>query len=161
MANTYQFDEKGNLFPHQLISIDSLEEFERFFVGDFPLSATRNAIYSGLLTYLSDFGDLLRRVMYEGQWVVWLDGSFTTDKISPADIDVLIILTDAIALQINKPLFEPFFADNAQRTYGVDAYFLLLSESIKAQNLLAYWQKWLGTDRSGFSKGIVELTITI
>lgn len=157
----YQFDERGNLSPYRLISVDSLEEFDLFFVRNFPLSTTRNVIYSGLLTYLSDFGELLRDVGYDGQWTVWLNGSFTTGKISPADIDVLNILSDEAVLRTNKLSFEPFFAENSQRTYNVDAYFLLINESGNTEELLTYWQKWLGTDRAGFSKGIIEFAIIL
>lgn len=157
---TYQFDDRGNLSPYQLISVDSLDEFEEFFVSSFSLSTTRNIIYSGLLTYLSDFGALLHHVAYEGEWTVWLNGSFTTNKTSPADVDVLNILNDTTVLRMNKSLFKPFFADNAQRKYGVDAYFLLMNESSQTKDLLTYWQKWLGTDRAGFEKGIIKVIIS-
>ena len=157
----YKFDDRGNLSPYQLILVNELSKFEQFFVNNFPFSTTRNVIYSGLLLYLSDFGNTLRQLKYPGLWKVWLNGSFTTNKIIPADIDIVNVLADDTALRSNKYSFEPFFARNARKTYGVDAYFLLVNESNQAKELLTYWQNWLGTDRFGFSKGIVELTINL
>jgi hypothetical protein len=157
----YQFDDRGNLSPYALIPINDLSEFEGFFVNNFPISSTRNAIYSGLLLYLNDFGDTLRQLNYTGQWRIWLNGSFTTNKLSPVDIDVVNILTDDAILRDNKLRFKPFFAHNARKTYGVDAYFLLENTTNQAKELLTYWQNWLGVDRSGFPKGIIELAINL
>ena len=158
---TYNFDVRGNLQPYQIIPIDLLSEFEHTFVTSFPLSGTRLAIYTGLLEYVEALGDALKQVSYTGSWRLWINGSFTTNKLNPNDIDVLSLLDDEPSLRQQKALFEPLFAENAFLTYRTDAYFLLYNGTIQSQELVTYWTNQFGTDRHGFQKGIVELVIEL
>jgi hypothetical protein len=157
---TFSLDSRGNLTPYTRISVESLAEFEQAFVADFPASAIRQGIYEGLLAYLNGLGDVLQHVGYQGHWTLWIDGSFTTDKLDPNDIDVLNLFDDEAVFHQNKAFFAPFFAANAFRTYRTDAYFLLDDQSAEAIALQDYWLNQFGTDRSGFPKGIIELTIS-
>ncbi|QDK79236.1 hypothetical protein EXU85_11715 [Spirosoma sp. KCTC 42546] len=126
---TYNFDVRGNLSPYELIRIDSLEEFEQIFVTPFPLSGTRLSIYTGLLEYIEALGDTLNQVTYTGSWQLWIDGSFTTNKLNPNDVDILSLLDDEASIRQNKDLFEPLFAQNAFQTYQTDSYFLLNNDT--------------------------------
>ncbi|WP_420150066.1 DUF6932 family protein [Spirosoma sp.] len=158
---TYYFDNRGNLFPYELIRIDSLDEFEQMFVTSFPLSSTRVAIYTGMLEYIESLGDTLNQVAYSGNWTLWINGSFTSNKLNPNDIDVLSLLDDDSSLRENKDLFEPLFAQNAFQTYRTDAYFLLHNSTAESGELVTYWKDQFGTDRKGFPKGIIELVMDL
>lgn len=157
----YHFDSRGNLFPYDIIRIESLSEFEQAFVTAFPLSATRFSIYIGLLEYLQALGDVLAETTYAGTWKLWINGSFTTNKLNPNDVDVLSLLDDEAALHRHKEQFEPLFGQNAFRTYQTDAYFLLDDGTEQAQELATYWTDQFGVDRNGAKKGIVELLIDL
>ncbi len=155
----YWFDKHGNLAPHTFIAIDDLVDFEKRFVADFTESNTRQAIFTGLLEYLGDMGMLLTDLSYKGTWRVWLNRSFTTQKLNPNDVDLLNVFNADSLFEQYKSQFEPMFADNAAARYGVDAYFLLIDDSDKATELATYWQQQFGTDRNGRAKGIVNLEI--
>lgn len=155
----YWFDTYGNLTPYTLISIDDLVDFEKRFVTDFIHSTTRQGIFTGLLEYLGDMGILLMDLGYKGTWNVWLDGSFTTKKLNPNDVDLLSVFDKDGLFEQYKHLFEPMFANNAETRYGVDAYFLLNDNSRKSTELTNYWKSQFGVDRNGRNKGIIHLNI--
>jgi hypothetical protein len=155
----YWFDKYGNLAPYTFILIDDLLDFEKIFVSDFGQSNTRQRIFTGLLEYLGDLGILLTDLGYKGTWMVWLNGSFTTEKLNPNDVDLLNVFDSGALFEQHKSRFEPMFADNAEARYGVDAYFLLTNNSAKSIELENYWRQQFGTDRSGRAKGIINLEI--
>ena len=157
----YSFDARGNLRPYEVIRIESLSEFEQTFVTAFPLSAARFSIYTGLLEYIQALGDVLMQVGYKGSWRLWINGSFTTNKLNPNDVDVLSLLDDEAVLHQHKNWFEPLFGQNAFQTYQTDAYFLLNTNTAQAQELASYWTDQFGTDRNGAKKGIIELLIDL
>ena len=157
----YSFDAHGNLHPYELIRIESLNEFEQTFVTPFPLSATRFFIYTGLLEYIQALGDVLTQVTYPGSWKLWINGSFTTNKLNPNDVDVLSLLDNEAVLHQYKNLVEPLFGQNSFRKYKTDAYFLLNDGTNQAQELLSYWIDQFGTDRNGAKKGIIEVIINL
>lgn len=155
----FAFDEYGNLTPYERIIVTSLDEFEQAFVSSFPLSVSRSPLFANLLRYLADMSHLLDMIAYRAFWSVWIDGSFTTHKQNPKDIDVLNVLDDVTLLHQNKAKFFAFGGNAAASNYGVDAYFLLKSNAQLTQELLQYWQTQFGTDRTGRSKGIIESLI--
>ncbi|GAB4017737.1 DUF6932 family protein [Spirosoma koreense] len=158
---TFTFDNRGNLTPYELIHIDSLDEFEQVFVTSFPLSSTRLSIYVGMLEYIEALGDGLNQLAYKSNWRLWIDGSFTTNKLNPNDVDILSLLTDESSIRENKSLFEPLFGQNAFLTYRCDAYFLLHNTTVQSEDLVTYWKNQFGSDRNGFSKGIIELAVEL
>ena len=155
----YWFDTYGNLAPYTFIPIDDLVDFEKIFVSNFDQSTTRQLIFTGLLEYLGDMGILLTELGYKGTWNVWLNGSFTTEKLNPNDVDLLNVFDNDALFEQYKSRFESMFADNAEARYGVDAYFLLTDDSSKSTELTNYWRQQFGTDRNGRAKGIINLEI--
>ena len=157
--NDYWFDANGNLAPYTFIFIDDLVDFEVAFVSRFEQSITRQLIFTGMLEYLGDMGVLLTGLGYKGTWRVWLNGSFTTEKLNPKDVDLLNIFDSDTLFEKFKSQFEPMFADSAEARYGVDAYFLLNDSSARSTELAGYWKNQFGTDRTGRPKGIISLEI--
>lgn len=80
------FDEKGHIHPYEIIEI-TLEEFETAFVQQMEEAAHRKAIFDGYLNFVSDLKTALRIPFFQ-----WLNGSFTTQKPFPGDIDVVCFI---------------------------------------------------------------------
>jgi len=74
------FNEKGHLLAalHQA----TLDEFETRFVTE-PISETRASIFRGYLDYRAELEPLRVAIRQ------WVDGSFTTAKQNPIDIDLV------------------------------------------------------------------------
>lgn len=77
------FDQYGNLTPYEVIETD-LQTFEKTFVTDFPTSTTRRAIFEAYGQYVADLRQIVGAGFYQ-----WIDGSFTTQKLNPPDIDFI------------------------------------------------------------------------
>ena len=68
------FDEKGLLFPHEIIEI-SLDYFEERFVNELEDHLHRKEIFQGYQRYL----DALKKITTKG-FIQFLNGSFTHSK---------------------------------------------------------------------------------
>ncbi|NMC73975.1 MAG: hypothetical protein GYA56_06415 [Geobacteraceae bacterium] len=154
----FVFDEKGNPYPRDLIEI-SLAEVERLLVDGFPESVTRKGIYSGYLRYLNDFS-----IAVCPEWTQWLNGSFTTAKIDPQDIDVV----NFVDFRYITPRIERFLTPNHGKNvhYPVDGYLVQLFPQNDERFLkitckrLQYWRKWFGNDRLDNKKGIMQVKVS-
>lgn len=81
------FAENGHLPPGCYPA--TLREYKRRFVADFPESETRNPIFSDFIGYagfLSTYKITIEK---------WMGGSFTSAKLNPGDID-MVVLYDAL-----------------------------------------------------------------
>ena len=88
---TMTFDERGNLTPYQLIPSD-LETIRTIFVELFPDSITRWKIFDAFTAYLNELKSVLNEPLE-----IWVDGSFTTQKQNPGDVDFVIFVDRQIA----------------------------------------------------------------
>jgi hypothetical protein len=80
------FDEKGNLEPYHLISMN-LTTLEANFVYDFPNSNKRKILFQNLINYQLDLRNLLKM-----SFIQWIDGSFVSNKLNPQDIDLVNLI---------------------------------------------------------------------
>ena len=85
------FDQRGNLLPYELIQT-TLAEIETVFVNALPRSTTRRLIYDAFVNYLTN---LQREIKVPIE--VWANGSFTTLKPNPDDIDFVIFVDSQVA----------------------------------------------------------------
>ncbi len=83
---TLHFDNHGFLKPYQPISVD-LETLEYYFCDQFPQSETRKNLFIKYLRYLERFKSRVSR-----NFTQWIDGSFTSLKQNPKDIDFVVFL---------------------------------------------------------------------
>lgn len=157
-----EFNEKGNL-PKGFVK-PKLEDFERRFVRGFKESNTRSEIFNGYLKYCSKILSL------EVASLQWIDGSFTTNKINPKDID-FVTHVDGIKLDSSTEQEQELFIKlaNKQRSETeckCDAYFIFLyppeyrdlyEDALKA---IEYWSKWFARDREENPKGLIELNLS-
>jgi hypothetical protein len=77
----FRFNSRGFLMPYQKIN-SSIEEIQDVFVEQQPYSETRRLIFDNYLAYLVDFKRYITP-----NFTHWLDGSFTSLKPNPNDLD--------------------------------------------------------------------------
>ncbi|HEX4334535.1 MAG TPA: hypothetical protein VH062_01405 [Polyangiaceae bacterium] len=89
-----------------------------------------------------------------------LNGSFTTSKVDPGDMD-LVVEVD-VAILMNSVAVQALLAGSASKPrYSCDAYVVPVFPPTDPQyttvteHLRAYWRKWFGQDRAGLKKGRV------
>jgi hypothetical protein len=143
-----KFDDYGYLTPYEPIP-STLEDIERHL--------TYNIRRQTLFSALSKFIDELKKLdVYP--IIMWVNGSFTTTKKYPKDIDLVVFLpfdklkSNTKDLQIlaksNDPLIEVFYEPIYPSGHQLDV------TNVENQS---YWQGVFGFDRKGFDKGIIEL----
>ena len=94
------FNDNGHLPPG--IHETTLEEFKTRFVDGVQESTTRADVFSGYTRYCADLSKLDLIIKQ------WLDGSFTTSKVNPNDIDVISHL-DAMKIGNNKSIYDQVY----------------------------------------------------
>lgn len=98
--------------------------------------------------------DFLGFVRSCGAVRVLLDGSFVTDKTEPADNDCIIVLPSSFDENSRQAdLLSDWKSIN--QMYAADAY--VVNETDKVD--LEWWIDFFSTDRSGYSKGLVEVAL--
>ena len=130
-------------------------QLKALFVDEFPSSVTRTALHGQLTTLLQE----LRNLGLTGECL--FDGSFTTQKEDPADIDVVVVIDPAQLNALGAPeqqMLQATLLNNAfmKGTRSLDVYYCPSTD----QNMLSYWRGWFGFTRDGITaKGIARATI--
>jgi hypothetical protein len=96
----------------------------------------------------------------------WVDGSYVTTKLDPADIDVVTVFEggayDALD-DVDRTLLKGLLSHKiSQALHGCDSYFFVEyppghPARLQYEAAYAYWDGWFGQDRGGNPKGYVEL----
>ncbi len=139
------FDDRGDL-PVGIHRASLEEVVERFGRGsDQRRRCTRNLIH---------IYELAKRTGHLRRFVIF--GSYVTDKETPNDVDVILVMDDGFALE--KVALEArglFDHAVAAARYGASIFWLKPSVLIgeKLDDFLGYWQ----TKRDGSLRGIVEI----
>ena len=89
---------------------------------------------------------------------LWIDGSFTTEKEEPGDIDLLFVMSaeDVNGLdEQGQQTFKALLVDNptVKLRYSCDVYWCLAQDEQRK----GYWSKWFGHSRSEQPKGIARI----
>lgn len=147
------FDAHGNLpagdyWPTQA-------DFEERFVHVHG-SASRTEIYGGFTRHR---GELLAAGV-DSAADGMLDGSYTTSKLDPGDIDLVVEVGASLFLESAR-LQELLSGPDAKPEFCCDAYPLIVFpendphyEAVTLRGR-AYWRKWFGRDRQDREKGRV------
>ncbi|MGE4418774.1 MAG: hypothetical protein AB7D38_02935 [Sulfurimonas sp.] len=130
-----------------------LSEIGNHFLQDFPESKTRAVLIGSLhlyIEYLSEVGVPIE---------LWIDGFFTTQKVNPNDID-LVIFSPATVLNSLAPEKQHNFqvlTDRAtiKNRFGLDVLFCPAED----QNMRSYWRGWYGFNRHEQPKGIARVMV--
>ncbi len=156
-------DSKGFLVPDRVIS-SSLEELQTVFVKEQP-DDTRSQLFDNFLHF---FRKLLAELNLT-EVSVWVNGSFTTRKRNPNDIDIVIHLPFETQQQYEELLRTGFDNKLVLASMRLDVYFVTVFPEGHPSNFLtrsdqAYWiEKFTKTRpdnrRIVYKKGILELNI--
>lgn len=127
-----------------------LNQLDNLFVINFENNFKRQI----LVNQLRDFLDELSKI--NTRFEIWLDGSFTTLKIEPEDIDILIVYNNN-AMNIlpdeQKAIVNSLFdRDLTKIRYNID---ILICPDDDV-NIRSYWRGWFGYSRSEQPKGIAK-----
>ncbi|MGV8125893.1 MAG: DUF6932 family protein [Methanothrix sp.] len=154
------FDANGNLPPGDLIR-PTIKEFEDRFVNA-EAEKVRREIYEGYRNYCKCL------IALGVVSIQWIDGSYTTKKPSPNDID-LVVHFDGMKIYLDKNLqihFKNLIDINEmKRLYRCHPQFVLIypqsEPDLYSYYILRYqhWLKWFSKDRNGNAKGLIEFDI--
>lgn len=152
------FNANGYLEPglHRM----TIEEFEAAFVTAFPHSTTRANILVGYVTHRGELASIL------DSFEQLIDGSFTTNKNDPKDVDLLVLadgdLVDGLPDDQKARLNDLVSGKATQGKYMCDAYFCPtypeahpLHQHSRTQR--KYWMGEFGYDRCDVAKGLVHI----
>jgi hypothetical protein len=146
--------EYPGLFPAGFRDV-SLEELEDLFVAPFESPQRRKHLVERLRAFL----DLVSQ--FGLNWEIWLNGSFSTEKTEPNDVDVALFFEpDQVnALDSRRQAVLARLASNRTEVklrYSCDAYFLNAADV----ELRSYWRGWFGFSREEIPKGIPRLRLS-
>ncbi len=159
-----QFAPNGYLTPDNVIQTD-LSEFENCFVSKIS-STNRKKLLANFLDFNFEF---LQEFKLQ-ELKLWVNGSFTTLKPNPKDIDLLIFVDFEFYQKFEAEIKGIFSKEKMQKDFGLDIYYLEIfpeNHPKRAFTLsdFAYWKNQFSKtrpDRKGkiFKKGFVELLIS-
>ena len=126
-------------------------------VDAFPNSERRDMLYYNYMHLMADIRSINKQ--FKCFVEVWIDGSFTTEKPEPDDIDMLLVIDDdklnlvpiMFQPQVDKLLNRKFI----QHNYKID---LLLLYSGRDEDRM-HWRGVFGHDREDTPKGIVRISL--
>ncbi|HIE9582716.1 TPA: DUF6932 family protein [Klebsiella variicola subsp. variicola] len=126
-------------------------------VDAFPESVRRSMLYCNYIQLVSDIRNINKQ--FNCFIEVWVDGSFTTEKPEPDDIDILLVI-DSYRLNLVPVMFQPQIEKFLNRQYIKHNYKidLLLLEHGKDEDRM-HWRGVFGHDREDTPKGIVRISL--
>ncbi len=110
-----QFDEKGHLHPYTVIET-SLSDFEKVFVQSLENREHRYGLFENYLRFVNDL-----RKAFEAPFYQLINGSFTTRKEFPGDIDLVTFVRFKVLNRKNH--LARYFLENSKTLYSIDGYF--------------------------------------
>lgn len=133
----------------------ALWQLDTIFLEPFGENEQRKQLINRLNAYLSEF-------LYLGlNAELWIDGSFSTHKPEPQDIDVVFLLDENEIQNLNdrkQKLFEELFLNREiiKARYSVDVYFIDKNDETEKQK----WIITYGFDTKKInSKGIYKIQL--
>lgn len=153
-------DEYPPLLPVGYHSFE-LAGLRQFFVAKFPDSISRSNIMKGLESLVSTLNSAGLPMR------IWIDGSFTTEKLNPKDVDLVVCVKEddlANATKGQKQAIWWVAQADLVPSHRCDAYVLFeyreghpLKEEGEWQR--AYWLRQFGYSRQDKLKGLAVLTL--
>lgn len=153
-----EFDKNGNPQPPGIVNIN-FADFKVVFVDSFNNSKTRNIIFENYENYISDFKDKIT-----SQFEHWINGSYTTKKDNPNDIDLVNIVSVSENLNSKQNEMRSFLTVGGSKDkYMVDGYFIPVYEKTDpryqiTEHWLNHWADFFGHDRLRRPKTLFEIT---
>lgn len=140
-------------------------ELHEVFVQPYPQLNRRHNIWTSYLAHCRDVGQLFQSTSLEQ----WLNGSFTTAKQDPDDLDFTTFLDldelKALSVQQRQAAGALFRGPGTEPDGLLDSYAVTVEKDSSGQEVEAtrkmrdYWRRWFGRDRDGTPKGIARTTV--
>ena len=151
------FDEKGYLNPYELIPTD-LATIETILVEPFSASVSRRKVFDAFVVYVEEF-----RKAVSSPLEIWVNGSFTTLKLNPNDVD-FVIFVDKVVADVHIDVIHKFRQRRYARKSLTDGYFIeTVPESDPQYRIYqinrADRHRDFAFERSGRPKGYLQLLI--
>lgn len=132
-----------------------LSEIGNHFLQDFTASKTRAFLVDNFVAYTKYLLEI--GVPVE----IWIDGSFTTTKLDPNDID-LVVFSPGVELNAlplaKQELFKALIDRRSIKSkLGLDVLFCPAENS----EMRSYWRGWFGFDRNEHPKGIARVKVAV
>lgn len=138
------------LFPAGFFDI-TLEQLDEFFVLPFENNTRRQYLTERFKIFIEKFLEI--GIPSE----IWIDGSYSTHKPEPGDIDIVFFYNPVDANILNlekKALIKELFDRNLSKIrYGCEVFFIPSDN----HNLRSYWRGWFGFCREEKPKGIARI----
>ncbi|TCW00426.1 DUF6932 family protein [Biostraticola tofi] len=131
-------------------------------VDRFPSSTRRGMLYCNYVQLTSQIRSI--NSQFKCFLELWVDGSFTTEKPEPDDIDLLLV-ADYHALNTVPPMFQSQLEllvdrDYIKQNYSIDLLLLYKNNpSSNYENDRMYWRGCFGYDRNEHPKGLARVTL--
>lgn len=130
------------------------DDLEPRFLEPFESRKQRAHLLNGLALFLAELEGL------GIEWEIWLDGSFSTRKPEPKDIDILVIADgtqlETLPLTIRQRLRALLLNPQSSKVrFGCEVYFADAGDPQR----ISYWRGWFGFSRNESPKGIPRLRI--
>lgn len=152
-----QFDDNGYLVPYGAIT-SNLNEI----VQEFCSTEQRVALYETFVGFIAE----LQKLLGTG-FEVWVNGSFTSKKIIPKDIDLLVFVDNEV-LKLHDKTLAKYVSLEYHQTMKLDCYFLAVYplEHKFYNNAMIDRKEWLFNwtkkedirTKKIYSKGFLTLT---
>ena len=136
------------------LSFDGIaERLWSLFVEPFDRSRRREYLVRRFVAYLND----LRNTGMSFE--IWVDDSFTTTRVSPNDVDVVVFYNpneyNLLSPEGRQRLDRLTDAATVRSGYDCDVYFVRNHRA----DLRSYWRGWFGFSRNEEPKGIPRIFI--
>ena len=156
-----KFDKNGYIYPYDIIEL-TLEEFEFYFVNELEDNAYRKDLFAAYLR----FNEVIKKEI-RVPYCQWIDGSFTTQKPFPGDIDVVCFINYDTFIKNGR--FFNRLAQQAKELFNVDAHFGTTASwrhRFYKRTLVdeEYWKEVFGSSRPDENlkkhlKGIIKINL--
>ncbi len=155
-----RFDLRGYLQPPEAIELE-LSEFKQSFVDEFYNSETRVDLYNTFEAYRIAFEEEVT-----SSYLFWIGGSYTTKKINPRDLDLVVFIDYAI-FEEKAELIRQKYGKSSTAFDDIDSYVVAVYPEDHPKFALyrgnyLYWYSFLtltkkNRARKQFKRGIVSI----
>lgn len=155
-----KFDNKGNPTPPGLKEIE-ISTLKDTYVDNFKKSNTRLKIFNSYIKFNFDLKTLINNQNFKQ----YLNGSFTTTKVNPADIDIVNLINVVnLDIKIQENLNSYSTQGGCKNNYLVDSYLVPVYpiDDVRysiTKYWLEYWENFFGKDRDGDRKTLFTVNL--
>jgi hypothetical protein len=133
-------------------------------VDDFPTSSRRNMLYCNFIQLLESIREF--STQYGCFTEIWVDGSYTTSKPEPDDIDILLVCDhskiNAVPIMLRGNIDNLLDRDYIKHNFKIDVLPLMMNVDDPDYDYdywRSYWRGWFGFDRNENPKGLVRISL--